>query len=66
MPLLSNPGLSRVHLLIVEVGGTLWAIDTASHNGSFLGTRQIRSARLEPGRPIILANDVSVEWRPFH
>jgi len=66
LPLLSSLSLSRVHLLIVEVGATLCAIDTASRNGSRLGERRIRHARLEPGRPIILAEDVSVEWRPFH
>jgi len=66
LPLLSSPGLSRVHLLIVEVGGTLWAIDTASRNGSRLGTREIRSTRLEPGQPLTLADGVCVEWRPFH
>jgi hypothetical protein len=66
LSLLSSPKLSRVHLLIVEVGAALCAIDTASRNGSRLGERRIRHARLEPGRPIILAADVSVEWRPFH
>jgi hypothetical protein len=66
LPLLSSPKLSRVHLLIVEVGATLCAIDTASRNGSRLGDRRIRHARLEPGRPIILAEDISVEWHPFH
>jgi hypothetical protein len=66
LPLLSSPSLSRVHLLIVEVGATLCAIDTASHNGTRLGERRVHHARLEPGRPLILAEDVSVEWRPFH
>lgn len=66
LSLLSSPKLSRVHLLIVEVGGTLCAIDTASRNGSRLGEGRIRHARLEPGRPITLAEDVSVEWHPFH
>jgi hypothetical protein len=66
LPLLSSPSLSRVHLLIVEVGTTLFAIDTASRNGTRLGERQVHHARLEPGRPLILAEDVSVEWLPFH
>jgi len=64
--LLSNPKLSRVHLLILEVGATLCAIDTASRNGSRMGEGRIHHARLEPGRPITLAGDVSVEWHPFH
>jgi hypothetical protein len=66
LPLLSSLRLSRVHLLIVEGGATLYAIDTASRNGSRLGELRIRHARLEPGRQIILAQDVCVEWHPFH
>ncbi len=66
LPLLSNPGLSRVHLLVIEVGGTLHAIDTASRNGSWLKDRQIRCVRLEPGRAVTLPVNVSVEWLPFH
>jgi hypothetical protein len=66
LSLLSSPNLSRVHLLIVEVGGTLCAIDTANRNGSRLGEQRIRHTRLEPDRRIILAEDVCVEWHPFH
>ncbi len=66
LPLLSNRGLSRVHLLVIEVAGTLYAIDTASHNGSMLEGQPIRCARLEPGRPVTLPVNVSVEWLPFH
>jgi hypothetical protein len=64
--LLASPNLSRVHLLIVEVGGALCAIDTASRNGSRIGEQRIRHARLEPGRPIVLAEVACVEWQPFH
>ncbi len=66
LPCLSNPTLSRVHLLVVESGGALWAIDTASKNGTWLGAQPIRRARLDPGRRLTLAGHVTVEWCPFH
>jgi FHA domain-containing protein len=66
LPCLSSPVLSRVHLLVIESGGALWAIDTASKNGTWEGTRRIRRARLDPGRQLRLAADVILEWCPFH
>jgi hypothetical protein len=58
--------LSRVHLLVVESQSGLWAIDTASKNGSWHGHEAIRRMRLEPGRRLSLAMQVTVEWCPFH
>jgi hypothetical protein len=66
LPCLDNPALSRVHLLVVESEGALWAIDTASKNGSWLGSERIRRTRLEAGRRLSLAGCVAVEWCPFH
>lgn len=66
LPCLSSLMLSRVHLLVIESGGALWAIDTASKNGTWEGDRRIRRARLDPGRRLRLAADVTVEWCPFH
>ena len=66
LPVLSSEKLSRVHLLVIEIEGVLYALDTASRNGSWLPAGPLRAARVEPGRPIRLARDASVEWRPFH
>jgi hypothetical protein len=66
LPLLAHHSLSRVHLLVIEVGGTLYAIDTASRNGSWLDDQPFRCVRLEPGRPVTLPVNVRVEWLPFH
>ncbi len=66
LPVLAHQSLSRVHLLVIEVGGTLYAIDTASRNGSWLDDQPFRCARLEPGRPVTLPVNVRVEWQPFH
>jgi hypothetical protein len=66
LPVLSNPSLSRVHLLVIEMGGALYAVDTASSNGSWLGGARLRCARLLPDQRVRLAHDASVEWRVFH
>ena len=66
LPVLAHESLSRVHLLVIEVGGTLYAIDTASRNGSWLDGQPFRCVRLEPGRPVTLPVNVRVEWQPFH
>lgn len=65
-PVLSSHTLSRVHLLVIEIEGVLYALDTASTNGSWLPAGPLRAARVEPGRPITLATDARVEWHPFH
>jgi hypothetical protein len=66
LPCLAAHWLSRVHLLVVESGSGLWAIDTASRNGTWYGSETIRRLRLEPGRELWLAKHVRVEWCPFH
>ena len=40
---LSDRAVSRVHLLIIEIAGVLYAIDTASSNGEFLRRRGPRT-----------------------
>jgi hypothetical protein len=58
--------LSRVHLLILAVGGELYAFDTASSNGSFAACErwvEFRVAHL-PARAVVnLAETVLVRWR---
>jgi hypothetical protein len=41
-------------------------VDTASKNGVWLGPRQVRVARVEPGIVLALANAAAVSWHPFH
>src|SRR5262245_5717415 len=41
LPCLAAHWLSRVHLLVVESGSGLWAIDTASRNGTWYGSETI-------------------------
>jgi len=64
--LLSDPHISRVHLLIVELAGRLYAIDTASRNGIFNRGSGERVRLLKSGSRLSLSGLVSVEWRYFH
>ncbi len=66
LPLLDDAMLSRVHLLLIEIDGGLYAIDTASKNGSWHGSQRIEALRLQTGSTLTLARDVQVEWRPYH
>jgi hypothetical protein len=66
LPILGSPSLSRVHLLLIELDRVLYAVDTASTNGSWVGPRRIQLVRVEPGLRLRLAQDAVVEWRPFH
>jgi hypothetical protein len=66
LPVLTDPALSRVHLLVVEIDGVLYGIDTASKNGSWNGEDRVRAVSLRPGLRVHLADKATVEWRPFH
>jgi len=66
LPVLSDSTLSRVHLLVLEIDGGLYGIDTASRNGSWCGGERVRAVRIQPGLPLSLAGRATVEWRPFH
>ena len=54
--------ISRVHLLIIEIAGVLYAIDTASSNGVFDHDARERTSRLEPGTSLSLGDVATVEW----
>lgn len=54
--------LSRVHVLLVKDGDDMLAIDTASTNGTTIGGRMKRIAKLEDGDVVELANDLQVVW----
>jgi FHA domain len=66
LPVLGAGRLSRVHVLFVEIGGVLYALDTASRNGTWLDGKRIRSVAVEPGMSLDLAQEASVEWCYYH
>jgi hypothetical protein len=64
--LLTNSALSRVHLLLIEMAGRFFAVDTGSKNGVWHGERRIRMIRLESGVELTLARHARVGWRSLH
>jgi len=60
---LSDRAISRVHILIIEIAGVLYAIDTASSNGIFEDEARERATPLEPGSSISLSDVAIIEWR---
>lgn len=55
--------VSRVHLLVVSAEDGVWAIDTASSNGTTMAGGVLDAARLEDGAVLYLADSVAVAWR---
>jgi pSer/pThr/pTyr-binding forkhead associated (FHA) protein len=56
--------VSRVHLLVIELDGALYALDTASTNGTLLGDQEVRLVRLQHGLRLGLGGDeVQVVWQ---
>ncbi len=54
--------LSRVHLLLLRDGNQIWAIDTASSNGTTAAGTHIRQLRLHPQAELDLASAVTFRW----
>lgn len=62
---LGDQSLSRVHLLIIEVAGSIVAIDISSTNGTFALadlTRPFRVFSLGPDDLVVLGRSVAVQW----
>jgi FHA domain len=64
--LLVDRHISRVHLLIIDIAGRIYAVDTASKNGVFQRARPECATVLESGTTISLGGRATVEWRFFH
>jgi hypothetical protein len=54
--------VSRVHLLLTRIDGEVWAVDTASTNGTFHNDCEIRQIQLKPGLSLRLGNAATVTW----
>jgi FHA domain len=69
---LAHHGISRVHVLVVDVDGVLYAIDTGSTNGIYDPNRvtgdrksEVRITPLAAGAELVLGDDLArMEWRP--
>jgi hypothetical protein len=64
---LSGPAISRVHALVIEIAGNLYAVDAGSKNGLWLRGTRVPVAGLRPGVPVALARTAAtLEWSFLH
>lgn len=62
---LEEGNLSRVHLVLLSVDDEVWAIDTASTNGTRLhGGAPFRQHRLSGEAQLVLADALLLRWQP--
>lgn len=60
---LAHHGISRVHALVIEIDGVMYAIDTGSTNGIFAGDATVRIAPMGQGAPLVLGDALAtMEW----
>lgn len=64
--LLRDLHISRVHALIVEVAGQLYAVDAASKNGLWDGGTETRTKLLLSGASFSLCGRATVGWQFYH
>jgi hypothetical protein len=61
----AHHGISRVHLLVVEVEGALYAVDTGSTNGTYQGADEVRIVPLASGTELVFGDGLArMEWMP--
>lgn len=55
--------LSRVHLFVVRIGGAVWAVDTASTNGTHHNGAPVDALPLGQASSLLLGRQCVVRWR---
>ncbi len=62
---LDDDNISRVHVLIIRIDDVVYAVDTASTNGTYLACGdEVRIISLSGGTELILGDDLArMEWR---
>lgn len=58
----NDDSLSRVHLMLVKIGQEIWAIDTASTNGTRHNAKEITSTVMALEDKLLLAATTLVKW----
>ncbi len=62
---MSDRSVSRVHLLIIEIAGNRFAIDTASSNGVWEDEERERATALGVDQTLSLDEVAQVTWHTF-
>jgi hypothetical protein len=55
--------MSRVHLLLIRDGDEVWAVDTASTNGTTAQGEPMRRLKMHDGAVLVLAEGIALRWR---
>lgn len=58
--------LSRVHLVLLLDGGDVWAVDTASLNGTIVDGQRISAIQLDREIELRLPSGMGMRWVPEH
>jgi hypothetical protein len=58
--------LSRVHLVLLLDGGDIWAVDTASLNGTIVEGQRISAIQLDREIELKLPSGMGMRWVPEH
>jgi hypothetical protein len=58
--------LSRVHLVLLLDGGDIWAVDTASLNGTIVEGQRISAIQLDREVELKLPSGMGMRWVPEH
>lgn len=64
---LTHDSISRVHMLVIDIDGAMYAVDAGSTHGTWLRSeqREVRIASLEPGEELMLGEELAVlRWSP--
>jgi hypothetical protein len=64
LALVGDHMLSRVHLMVVRVGEQLWAVDTASTNGTRRNGAPVSASPLQGAASLLLGRECLVRWKP--
>lgn len=63
--IINRDGISRVHILVIRIEDVIYAVDTASTNGTYLAAGdEVRIVSLHGGTELVLGDDLArMEWR---
>lgn len=64
LSMVGDQRLSRVHLFVVRVGGSIWAVDTASTNGTQRNGAPITALAMSGTTSLLLGRECLFRWTP--
>lgn len=59
-------GVSRVHVVLLQLDDGLWVIDAGSTNGTWRDDEELKIARMSEGAPVRLGSEAELSWHAAH